>query len=127
ARSELERIERVAAMYRDTNDAGVSPVRGRVPRIRQLRNPRRAGPVESPTRCPYDNEGRCASVVASRPDSGPSTPIEVAPRLRGRLPDQRALQPYGPWRGMITRGAVLTSASGAPTIGVVDDAVPGRD
>ena len=83
--------------------------------------------MESPTRCPYDNEGRCASVVASRPDSGPSTPIEVAPRLRGRLPDQRALQPYGPWRGMITRGAVLTSASGAPTIGVVDDAVPGRD
>jgi hypothetical protein len=36
--------------------------------------PRRAGPVESPTRCPYDNEGRSASAVESRPSV-------AAPRL----------------------------------------------
>ena len=37
--------------------------------------PRRAGPVESPTRCPYDNEGRSASAVESRPSV-------AAPRLK---------------------------------------------
>jgi hypothetical protein len=35
-------------------------------RLRDARFPRRAGPVESPTRCPCDNEGRSASAVASR-------------------------------------------------------------
>ena len=30
--------------------------------------------MESPTRCPYDNEGRSASAVASRPERGSSTP-----------------------------------------------------
>jgi hypothetical protein len=29
--------------------------------------------VESPTRCPYDNEGRSASAVASQPERGSST------------------------------------------------------
>src|SRR5947209_447379 len=51
ARSELERIDRVAAMYRDTNDAGVSPVRGCVPRMRQPGVWRRVGAAYAePTR-----------------------------------------------------------------------------
>ena len=36
--------------------------------------PRRAGPVELPTRCLYDNEGRSASAVRSQPACGCSTP-----------------------------------------------------
>ena len=44
----------------------------------RARVPRVAGPVESPTRCPYDNEGRSASATTSRPDGGSSTPVAVA-------------------------------------------------
>jgi hypothetical protein len=35
--------------------------------------------VESPARCPYDNEGRSASAVAGRPERGLSTPQAVPP------------------------------------------------
>ena len=40
------------------------------------------GPWESPTRCPYDNEGRSASAVASRPERGSSTPGAAAGQQR---------------------------------------------
>jgi len=38
--------------------------------------------VESPTRCPYDNEGRSASAVASQPERGSSTQSPRHDRFR---------------------------------------------
>src|SRR5450755_3100625 len=62
----------VAADYRfDPID---SQLVASTPRLARSRYPRQAGPVESPTRCPYDNEGRSAPAVASRPECGSSTP-----------------------------------------------------
>jgi hypothetical protein len=56
----------------------------------------RAGPVESPTRCPYDNEGRSASAVASRPECGSFTPVAVA---------------AAPWPLRIASSSAATAAS----------------
>jgi hypothetical protein len=50
--------------------------------MHESRFPRRAGPVESPTRCPYDNEGRSASAVASQPERGSSTQSPRHDRFR---------------------------------------------
>ncbi len=44
--------------------------------------PRGAGPVGSPTRCPYDHEGRSASAVASRSERGSFTPTRVTTSAR---------------------------------------------
>jgi hypothetical protein len=67
-----------ARMNSTPNRAGL---RGWLPT--QMREARDVGPVESPTRCPYDNEGRSASAVASRPERGSSTPT---PATAARLP-----------------------------------------
>jgi hypothetical protein len=49
-------------------------------RPRRASCPRRAGPVESPTRCPYDNEGRSALAVVSQPEVAPPRLTQSRPR-----------------------------------------------
>src|ERR1035437_1732765 len=77
-----------AACTRERKGAGRSDP-GKSRSRRQTPDPRQAGPVESPTRCPYDNEGRSVSAVASRPERGSSTPIGAAQRRRPAWPLQR--------------------------------------
>ncbi len=69
----------VAALARDLLDCRSTRVGGGVVRSSAATSdssdagapyPRTAGPVESPTSCPCDNEGRSGSAAVSRPDGG---------------------------------------------------------
>jgi hypothetical protein len=71
------RFHERAGPWRRGNGAGAAPSL-----------PRKAGPVESPTRCPYDNEGRSASAVASRRERGSSTSEAAARQRRAILLDR---------------------------------------
>ena len=71
----VRRLRRTPAARLTSPEPQIRPLVDRL--VRRAWFPRRAGPVESPTRCPYDNEGRSAPAVATRPSVAP-------PRLEGQ-------------------------------------------